>query len=97
MSNIDEISRTLGAIQADIANIKEQLPSMSKKMDMITFSNIEQSQKIENTIRKLEEIEPIIEDYTRNRQRAFGALAVITGLAGLGGAFLNKIAGIFIN
>lgn len=75
--SLDEISRAIGALQADVGEGIRQREVMSEKLDKIS----EQLGGLTMIKADVEEMKPHVEDWKRTKQRGIGLLT----LAGVGG------------
>ena len=103
MSELDEISRVLGRIEANQATAKEVDKAMFKRMDEQRRSHDELMGVVKETTARVAFVEdemtntivPVIDDFARLKQRGIGAIVIIGLLSAGAGATLAKLSKLF--
>lgn len=88
---IDEISQLLGSIQADVLHIRRNTELTEAKMDKLTEASIRQDSSIRSAHKRIDEIKPIVDDYSKTKQKGIGALTLLGAICGFVGAIISKL------
>jgi hypothetical protein len=95
VGQIDEISQLLGSMQADIVHIRRNTELTEAKMDKVSEGMIRQDASIRSAHKRIDELEPIVDDYQGIKQKGIGALTIIGAICGFVGALVGKIISLF--
>lgn len=95
MGNIDELSRTLGEMQADILHIRKSTDAIDTKVDRAHENVIALKSSAKQAHKRLDDIYPHVEDYKKMKQRGYGIIAVMGVIFGSAGGILIKALKLF--
>ena len=103
MSNLDEISRILGRIEANQATSKEVVDALFRRMDDLRADHSELIGVVKEHAAKLtffeeeltDTVVPAIDEFAKLKQRGIGVIAVIGILSAGAGATLVKLSKLF--
>lgn len=90
---IDELSRMIGQIQADVAHTRKSSDEINGKVDALTKTVAHQEFRLQESEKKIQKIQPEIEDYKKLKQRSIGAMAVLATIFGAVGSVVSKLLG----
>lgn len=90
MKDIDEFSRTLGVIQADVGHIRKNTDAIEKKVDKTHEDMIINKASTKSAHKRIDDITPHIEDFKKIKQRGIGITSILSIIFGFLGAILLK-------
>lgn len=90
-NNIDELSRTLGQIQADVSYTRKNTEAIDNKVDRLSKSVVQQEMTIKSAHERLDNIIPHIDDYRAFKQKGIGFIGAISLFFGFIGSLVIKL------
>ena len=91
MTSIDEVSKSLGALEAGMEHIKSKVDDIYAKVDTTNGSLIVQEQKIKSAHKRLDVVQPMVEGHEDIKNKGIGIIAVLSIAFSALGAFIGKV------
>lgn len=98
MNELHDISVAIGRVQASLEDgqrsremLRQDIRGVAGKVDALAHQLTETAAQITTLAERLDRVEPLVEDWSRAKQRAMGFLAGVTLLAGSAGAAATEI------
>lgn len=92
-SDINELSKMLGTMQSDISHIKKLAESTNDRVREVSEKTIRAEVSVLGAHKRLDKVEPAVEDYKRQKSRIIGVIAGSSFASGGLGAALFKLFG----
>ena len=93
---IDELSKMLGSMQADIAHIRKTNDAIDAKVDKAHENVIELKASAKSAHKRIDALKPHVEDYKKMKQRGIGLTAALAAICGFIGSALLKSLNFFL-
>lgn len=97
MSSLDDISRSIGALEAEVEHDRRSREIIHQKLEGISRQVVEMSQLMANVHRDVSMMQPEVQHYADARRRLAGGIAVLTFLAGGLGAGISEAAKLLLH
>lgn len=91
MPTLDDVSRSIGALQAEVANASRSRELTHQKLEAISRQMEEFSQMLAGLSKDVSDMAPEVKHYADARRRVAGGLAVVMLGAGLIGAVVVDV------
>ena len=90
---VDELSRMIGQIQADVKHTRKSVDVIETKVDHLTQTSIRNEGSLKDAQKKIDDMHPHVEEFRKLKQRGIGILTALSMVFGAIGAFLSKVIG----
>lgn len=91
MSNIDELSRMIGSIQADVLHIRRNTEIIDGKVDKTNDQMIRIEGSTKSAHKRIDEVRTDVERHNNLEQKGYGAITVLGMVFGFIGAIVGKV------
>lgn len=91
MNTIDELSKTLGTMQSDIAHIRNQTSSIDGKVSKTNEKMIIAETAIKSAHRRLDDLQEKVDNHEDIKNKGVGALTILATVIGIIGAIVAKV------